>query len=197
METIGSKIKRLRQKKGWTINMLAERIGCTDKSIIRYENNQSSPEMYYLIRLSLHLEVSADYLLGLSERSRPQIKQQKIFNEINELFFNEPNLQNNYYWITYYQDLFNDTITAGGQTEWVGFTDTIPKKELRVLRSVIPDKAIDICTKVYGRPMVINTMHELQLYLQFGGHAIIKASLIQKYLPFLLEPIESEIRYGI
>ncbi|WP_422446022.1 helix-turn-helix domain-containing protein [Thermoanaerobacterium sp. DL9XJH110] len=71
MESIGDKIRRLREQKGLTQKQLAELIGTTEASLSRYENNLREPKAEIISRLANALGVSADYLLGKSEEDKP------------------------------------------------------------------------------------------------------------------------------
>ena len=67
MRTLGETIKSLRLEKGLTQPQLAKLVGVSSGMISIWENNINEPKASYIRALSLSLEVSADYLLGLSE----------------------------------------------------------------------------------------------------------------------------------
>lgn len=48
---------------------LSKRIGCDRKTL--YEGSGATPNPMYLARICVQLNVSADYLLGISEEVRP------------------------------------------------------------------------------------------------------------------------------
>lgn len=83
-----------------------------------------------------------------------------------------------YYWVYYDEDG-----NYGGQSEWSGWADETKMIEIRRLRPVIPQNAIALCTAVSERPMLINDKEDVAIFLIFGGQAIIKAELCEKYLP--------------
>ena len=67
METIGERIRGLRTEKGLSAKALGKEIGVSDASIIDWENNKHEIKVESLIRLARFFDISADYLLGLSD----------------------------------------------------------------------------------------------------------------------------------
>lgn len=67
MDTIGDRIKQLRDEAGLSQMELSEKIGLSQSAIARYELNKTEPKASDIIRLSEFFGVSADYLLGLSD----------------------------------------------------------------------------------------------------------------------------------
>lgn len=63
----GGRLKTARERRGLTQDELAERAQTTQLSISRYENSKSTPAPDILAALALALEVSADWLLGLTD----------------------------------------------------------------------------------------------------------------------------------
>lgn len=63
----GEKIKELRTAKKWTQKELAENIGQAQSTIFYWEQNKQEPTISALKRLCEVFDVSADYLLGLSD----------------------------------------------------------------------------------------------------------------------------------
>mgnify|MGYP002713279769 CR=1 FL=1 len=59
---LGSKIKQLRQARGWTQEELASQIGVKQKQISSYERGTSNPTTDVLIKIAQVFEVSLDYL---------------------------------------------------------------------------------------------------------------------------------------
>lgn len=62
----GERIKKMRLAFHMTPDQLAEEIGCTKRTIQRYENDFIIPDTYNLVKLSDFFNVTTDYLLGLS-----------------------------------------------------------------------------------------------------------------------------------
>ena len=67
MEVFTVRLKEARLEKGWTQKQLAEAIKTTDDSIFSWEKGRSQPSIEFLRKLCQVLEVSSDYLIGLSD----------------------------------------------------------------------------------------------------------------------------------
>jgi len=63
----GDKVRALRQEKGLTQKQLASKLEITKSTISGYEQGTKSPSVEALIKLCSLFNVSADYLLGLSD----------------------------------------------------------------------------------------------------------------------------------
>lgn len=61
------RLKEIRLAKNLTQKQLAELVGVTERGIQRYESNERKPTFDVIISLLNKLNVSADYLLGLSD----------------------------------------------------------------------------------------------------------------------------------
>ncbi len=64
---IGQKIKEERQSKGLTQKQLAELLSTTQGTVGKYEREELQPNIDVIKKLCEIFEVSADYLLGLSD----------------------------------------------------------------------------------------------------------------------------------
>lgn len=192
MKTLGDKIKELRIALGMTQEDLANQLEVEVKSVQRYERGKSRPNTYAIAKLAVFFEVSSDYLLGISsmqemEEIKNKVSAEGTYNSFYKRYLQAKNdyvIDTNatYYWIEAKED------KIGGQTHWVGWADESGKKEVRVLRPVIPDKAIEFCTKVCGKPMILNSEEDAGIFLVFGGQAIVQKEICEKYLPWFLEP---------
>ena len=80
MEYFGDKLRALRMKKNLTQNDLAARLGIVGASVSSYEKNKQYPSVEVLIQLCQTFDVSADYLLGLSDTPNPENKVASIDN---------------------------------------------------------------------------------------------------------------------
>lgn len=69
METTGEKILRLREEKEMKQKELADLVGITEASLSRYENNKRTPSGEIISKIATALEVSTDYLLGLTDNT--------------------------------------------------------------------------------------------------------------------------------
>lgn len=61
--TFGENLVNLRKSKGVSQERLAERLGLTRQTISKWELNQSTPDLNYIIQMSEYFEVSIDYLV--------------------------------------------------------------------------------------------------------------------------------------
>lgn len=182
MKKTGDIIKVLREEKRISQEELASNIGCSSKSIYRYENHYSLIDTTTLINLALFFDVTTDYLLclNITKKNIANADNKSIFADIIETSkLNKPYKNHTYYWI------FKNERMIGGQYKWVGWTKD--GKEKRELYEVIPEKAIERCTSAYGKPMIINTKDEAIAFSIVGGNAIISANICHKYLPEYLE----------
>ena len=66
MVALGQKLRELRKISGLNQRQVAERIGVTASVISAYENDIRQPSYSALIKLTALFDVSADYLLGIS-----------------------------------------------------------------------------------------------------------------------------------
>lgn len=89
--TLGEKIQRLRNREGLSQEQLAEKIEVSRQSISKWELNQSTPDLEYIIQLSNIFEVSVDYLVkdeienteeSISENTETEIKKSNYIKEI-------------------------------------------------------------------------------------------------------------------
>lgn len=61
------RLKELRIERGLTQKKLGEIIGATYSAVSFWENGTNEPKISYLIALCKYFDVTADYLLGLSD----------------------------------------------------------------------------------------------------------------------------------
>src|SRR4051812_37047705 len=62
----GDRLRKIRDKRGLSQRELARLCNIGEAQIYRYENSKGEPSADYLARIARQLEVSTDYLLGLS-----------------------------------------------------------------------------------------------------------------------------------
>lgn len=67
MKVFGEKLRELRTEKGISAKKLADTLGVSDSTVIRWENDVISPSIESLCALAKYFNVSADYLLGLDD----------------------------------------------------------------------------------------------------------------------------------
>ncbi|MFD1018272.1 helix-turn-helix domain-containing protein [Thalassobacillus hwangdonensis] len=63
----GERIRRLRKEKKWTQKQLADHVKESPQVISNWERGYTHPDMKNIIDLSITLQSSTDYLLGLSD----------------------------------------------------------------------------------------------------------------------------------
>ena len=67
MNTFGERLKELRMEKGLSQKALAEQLGCNQSMVSFWENGVNEPTESSIKKAALFFEVSADYLLGLTD----------------------------------------------------------------------------------------------------------------------------------
>lgn len=189
MAIMGKRIKALRTALGLTQKQLADELQVSVQSIYRYENSDASIAQEILIQLASYFDVSSDYLLGLvSFEEQKKEEEYKIlpngkYNVYYKRYLecrNRANIEANsiYYWIYITKDHY-----IGGHTQWVGWADDKCTREKRVLREVNSLKAFDVCTKLYGKPFIINSVEDIDIFYLVGGQALVKAEVCEKHMP--------------
>lgn len=85
---IGNSIKKFRKQKGYTQKQLAEKAGISNNSLIRYENDETSPNLQIMQQIAEVLEVSVSDLFPLAsavEKVSNAIVKQSIAKRSNEI----------------------------------------------------------------------------------------------------------------
>lgn len=75
------KLKELRKKRNLIQDQLADEIGTSQQTVSRVEKDKLSMSIETLIRLTVYFNVTADYLLGISELIQPEdsVKTHELF----------------------------------------------------------------------------------------------------------------------
>lgn len=81
---IGQRLKEIREKRGYTQEYLAKKIGKTKRTISSYENDASNPHIDDLILICKALSISADYLLGISNIPRKYNDESNLTFDIDD-----------------------------------------------------------------------------------------------------------------
>ena len=63
-ETFGQRIARLRKEKDLTQNDIADKVGVTSQAVSKWENDQATPDIDILVKLSDIFDITVDELLG-------------------------------------------------------------------------------------------------------------------------------------
>ena len=82
-ERIGKFISELRKEKNMTQDQLAEKLGVTDKSISRWENGKTMPDLSMLTILSKELNVEISELLNGRRMNKEELE--KLRDTINNI----------------------------------------------------------------------------------------------------------------
>lgn len=91
---IGEKIISLREQRGWTQKELANRVNINVSVMNRIESNDRPLKDSELLTFANIFEVSADYLLGRSDKKDNYSKEKNFkIDETFEKFSNNPNLE--------------------------------------------------------------------------------------------------------
>ena len=68
MSTFSARLQQVRQERGFSRKEIAEVLQVTPRAYQYYEEGKREPDYDKLILLARHLNISADYLLGLSDK---------------------------------------------------------------------------------------------------------------------------------
>ncbi|MBO5206642.1 MAG: helix-turn-helix transcriptional regulator [Clostridia bacterium] len=90
---IGDKIRYLRDKSGFTQSYLAKRLGISRSAVNSWEMSLSSPSLSNIIEMMDIFHVTADYLLGTSEKMMVDVS--KLSSEEQEVIIKLVNCLNN------------------------------------------------------------------------------------------------------
>ena len=67
MKIFAERLKELRQEEKLSTKKMGEKIGVSDATISRWENNLADPPIESLKKIAEYFKVSADYLIGLED----------------------------------------------------------------------------------------------------------------------------------
>lgn len=67
MKIFSTRLKEQRKAAGYTQQQMAEHLGISQQSYTRYENNCGEPNLETVARIASFLDITTDYLLGLSD----------------------------------------------------------------------------------------------------------------------------------
>lgn len=68
--SFGARIQRLRKEKGLTQNQIADQVGVSAQAVSKWENDQATPDIDILVKLSEIYDVSLDELLGKEVKTK-------------------------------------------------------------------------------------------------------------------------------
>lgn len=70
VNTLGKRVRYIRQKRGFTQKELAKKIYASPSAIGYWERDESLPTADLLKEIAVALDISSDYLLGIIEEER-------------------------------------------------------------------------------------------------------------------------------
>jgi len=77
--SFGQRLRALRKSRGWTLAILAEKVGVQGSMVGNYERGLHYPPIPTLVKLAQALEVSADRLLGIEGPKIDDIKDRRLY----------------------------------------------------------------------------------------------------------------------
>jgi len=85
--TLGDRIKRLRQERGWSQAQLSQKLKIHQKQISGYERGIHAPSIDLLIKLTEIFNVSLDYIAfdNQDDKSRIQIADRELMQTVKEI----------------------------------------------------------------------------------------------------------------
>lgn len=86
----GERLKKLRNRKGFSQKELTDRLNLNRSTYARYELCQTQPDFDTLDKLANFYDVTVDYLLGRSNDPELTEEQQKEYNELEEIIESLP-----------------------------------------------------------------------------------------------------------
>jgi transcriptional regulator with XRE-family HTH domain len=79
------RLKEARERLGYSQVELAERLDIGIRMVHRYEKGLAEPSSGILARIARELEVTSDYLLGLSDTPRPTLSENELSDDEKKL----------------------------------------------------------------------------------------------------------------
>lgn len=84
----------------------------------------------------------------------------------------------------------DDQLQTGGQTEWTGWSDGSPPRELRKLSFVPPDEWREGLQRIRELPITVKDSESCLVWYLLGGEAIVESEFATRKFPELLAPKE-------
>lgn len=82
--TFGENLVNLRKSKGVSQEQLAEVLGLTRQTVSKWELNQSTPDLQYIVQISEYFNVSLDYLVKGKETILTEVSKQERKEECDK-----------------------------------------------------------------------------------------------------------------
>ena len=92
--SVGSRLRILREKRGWTQIQAAEKLGISSQVISNYERDYRSPDSETLLNIALTYQCSLDWLIGVTEKQDLAIEKNPSSSyTLNIAFFGGPKVE--------------------------------------------------------------------------------------------------------
>lgn len=186
MSKTSERIRYARTACRLTVRELADFIGTSERTVIRYENGQSVPDTRSLKQLATIFDLSTDYLLGLSDNAEtsflaPYRSQNLFYRKVQQ---NEILPDTEYYVIEY--DPGKEFYPMSGQMEWVGRAGG---RDLYALRPVIPEGWLFLLNEIgEEKPLILNCREDFYVFLNYGGSALATEAVCKECVPHMMRP---------
>lgn len=82
---VGTRVKRLREKRGWSQSELGAFLNMNSQQILRYEKEYTNPNSETVASLAYYLQTTTDYLMGFTEDDAPQLVNEELTSEERSL----------------------------------------------------------------------------------------------------------------
>ncbi len=135
LDGFGKRLKEARALKGFSQQELGEKLLVKRNTISNYENENSFPDLDLLYKIVKILEVSSDYLLGLSELSINGNPKGNLIGNPNSI--NTTSLSKN----NVYPDVYPNTVSEP-PLEYNYHQDS--NKEIEALRAKVKEQEIEL-----------------------------------------------------
>src|SRR5205085_5802922 len=119
----------------------------------------------------------------------------KFTEQVRRLQTLEPLSNTSYYCITLL-GTDDGEIESSCQTSFRGYTETKPRREIRVASTVKPQAMLSALAAIGEPGLLVNTKRDLFIYLLFGGHGVIEQTLCEQYFSEVISPKETIYSYA-
>lgn len=74
----GNRLRQIRETRGITQEALAEKLGVRIQQIWRWESSKTDPAGHFIVKIAESLDISSDYLLGLSDDPAANLTEEEL-----------------------------------------------------------------------------------------------------------------------
>lgn len=85
MQIFGLRLKEIREERGLSVSSVANILNISTKTLNNWEQNIDEPKMLQLFLLTVLLNISADYLIGISD-NKSQIYSKNQLNSLISVY---------------------------------------------------------------------------------------------------------------